>query len=122
VTEAIPFRSFEAAAKAFRPGMVEIIVESESSDVPTLPNEQLETKAREHVAEVLDQRDREIAECPAVPVAPTNPTTGTVDPLAVKQRRLTIWLRDLAVAGWKITTEVIHIAERLAKLTKDLNN
>ena len=108
-----PLPLFEAIEAAFRPGTIEITVEAEILEVPTHPNEQLETKAREYVAEELDRRNQEVADAPPTPA-------DTTDPLPQKQRRLTVWLTGLVAVGWKITLKVLPVAERLAKIAKDL--
>jgi len=109
-----------AVADELRPREVEIRVKSPSpgTDLPAPPDEQLETQAREHAAQVLDQKDREVRS------AQEEATPELADPakdLAAKRQRVLAWLGRLVDRGWRITLKVLPVAERVAKAYKDFN-
>jgi hypothetical protein len=107
-----------AVADELRPREVEIRVKSPSpgADPPTQPDEQLETRATEHAADVLDQKDRELRS------APKEAASVPADPaqvLATKRRRVIVWLGRLVAGGWRFTLKVLPVVEQVAKIYKD---
>jgi hypothetical protein len=105
-----------AIAVELRPREVEIRVKSPS---PGPPDEQLETRAREHAAQVLDQKDREVRS--AQEEATLEPADPAKD-LATKCHRVIAWLERLVARGWRFTVDVVlPVAERGAKVYKDVH-
>lgn len=110
-----------AVADELRPREVEIRVKSPSPgvDPPTHPDEQLGTRARDHAAQVLDRRDREVQ------AAPKEASSAPADPardLATKRQRVIAWLGRLVARGWRFSVDVVlPVGERVAKIYKDVH-
>lgn len=111
-----PRALLQAIEDVFRPGKIEITVESPEGieAAPSCPDEQLETAAREHAAEVLDAQDRRAREDPPEPVS--------ADRSSSKARRVRAWLAAKVAAGWRFTVKVVlPVAKQVAEIAKDIS-
>jgi hypothetical protein len=102
-----------AIADELRPNEVEIRVKDPNpvADPPSRPDEQLETRVREDVARAIDKQNQE---------ARSAPTTAGPAAVFSKRERAFAWLGRLAAGGWRFTLKVLPVAERVAKIVKDL--
>jgi hypothetical protein len=78
---------------------------------PSLPDEQLETLAREHAAEVLDKKDREAASDP-VPASP--------EVLAEKRQQASGFMVKLVAKGYVLAMKALDFAEKLEGVIEKL--
>ncbi len=105
-----PLPLLQAVEEAYRPREIEIIVEEPSDPpdaAPPIPDEQLETAAREHAAEVLDEQDRRLREAPKGRAAKPQST----------RRGIRNWLKKWVAAGWRIFVKLLPVVEQAAKTT-----
>jgi hypothetical protein len=114
-----PTSFLNAVADGLRPNEVEIHVRPEDLTAEQArPDEQLETKAREHAERALDRKARkQRAARKSSPMA-VEPPKAT---LPEKLGRVRAFVDRLVAQGWKITLKVLPVAERLAKMYKDLH-
>ena len=106
----------QAIEETFRPGEIEVRVESPGGSKPcsVLPRRAARDPAREHAAEVLDERDRRAREAPAEAV-----TADRVDS-KVTRGGAPGWLRKVA-AGCRIFVRVLPVAKKVAEIAKDIS-
>lgn len=78
------------------------------------PDEQLETAARSHAAEVLDRRDQEIRNLPSNP-----PTSNEVTETS---NRVRAWLSTKSGSGWWITVKIITIVKAASEIAKNISD
>ena len=114
-----PARLLKAVADELRPREVEIRVKSQApdNDPPTLANEPLETQAREHAEQVLDRRDRQIRSGQEAATTSADPAAD----LTKRRSRVRAMLGRLVAGGWRITLKVLPVAERVARIVKELS-
>lgn len=105
----------QAVEDVFRPREIEITVESpaETEPAPSCPDEQLETAAREHAAEILDERDRQVRELHSTPKRATYSGEG--------RRKVNAWVTAKLKAGWRIFVRALPALKKAAEIAKDIH-
>ena len=98
-----PLALLEAIEEVFRPKDIEISVqEVDDNQSNVIPDEQLETQAREVVAKELDKRDTEV-------------NAPELAPEEAKQRTRS-WLAEKVAAGWALGVKILPTLQKVKEL------
>ncbi|NQT14970.1 MAG: hypothetical protein HQ582_19600 [Planctomycetes bacterium] len=107
-----PKKYLSAVEEVFRPREVEVSVDASEEDLATgadlVPDEPLETKAREHVAELLDEKHREQLEMEkALGELMVDDPSSRAKWVKAERSRLRSVLHRYAKAGWWFSAKVV---------------
>lgn len=110
-----PLWYLNAVEEAFRPQNIDVVV-SEAAG-PSVSNEPLETLAREHVANILDEK----AKCPASASTSTqadeaSPSERQVHEIGRSGAKLAARVIRLLKQGWTITAKVVPVLKGVKDL------